>query len=56
MTGTGNRFRLIPIYDNVEKMDDNVCQCLPGFHAFSRRYSNIISPPVKVIVMNNDMF
>ena len=35
MTGTGNRFRLIDIQAVVETMDEKVCQCLPGFHAFS---------------------
>jgi hypothetical protein len=35
MTGTGNRFCLIDIQAVVETMDEKVCQCLPGFHAFS---------------------
>ena len=35
MTGTGNKFRLIPIMPIVEETDENLCQCLLGFHAFS---------------------
>lgn len=35
MTGTGNNFRLIPIKAIVEETDENLCQCLLGFHAFS---------------------
>lgn len=37
MTGTGNHFRLISIKTIVEAMDENLSQCLPGFHAFSGR-------------------
>jgi hypothetical protein len=33
MTGTGNHFRLI----SMEAMDENLSQCLPGFHTFSGR-------------------
>ncbi len=35
MTGTGNHFRLIPIKAIAQTLDENLCQCLPGFHAFS---------------------
>ena len=35
MTGTGNRFRVIHIRAIAETLGENVCQCLPGFHAFS---------------------
>ena len=38
MTGTGNKFRLIPIMSIVEETDENLCQCLLGFHAFSGTY------------------
>ena len=38
MTGTGNKFRLIPIMSIVEETDENLCQCLLGFHAFSGIY------------------
>ena len=35
MTGSGNHFRMIPIMAITERMDEKLCQCLPGFHAFS---------------------
>ena len=35
MNGTANKFRLTPIMSIVEERDENVCQCLLGFHAFS---------------------
>lgn len=42
MTGTGNKFRLIPIMSIVEETDENLCQCLLGFHAFSGTYVMLI--------------
>ena len=38
MNGTGNKFRLIPIMPIVEERDENICQCLLSFHAFSGTY------------------
>ena len=35
MTRTGNNFRVIPVHTIVDVMDEKLCQCLPGFHAFS---------------------
>ena len=38
MNGTANKFRLTPIMSIVEERDENLCQCLLGFHAFSGTY------------------
>lgn len=35
MTGTGNRFRCININAVCNTLGDELCRCLPGFHAFS---------------------
>ncbi|CAB3990590.1 Hypothetical predicted protein [Paramuricea clavata] len=35
MTGTGNKFRLIDISSILNVLDEELCACLPGFHAFS---------------------
>ena len=35
MTGTGNRFRLIDISAVSDALGEEMCSCLPGFHAFS---------------------
>ena len=35
MTGTGNRFRVVRIRAIAETLGENVCQRLPGLHAFS---------------------
>ena len=35
MTGTGNNFKLIPIQKIADTMDEELCQSLQGFHAFS---------------------
>ena len=35
MTGTGNRFRCIPVSKISNKMGVEICGCLPGFHAFT---------------------
>ena len=36
MTGAGNNFKLIPIKKIADTMDEELCESLPGFHAFSR--------------------
>lgn len=35
MTGTGNRFRLIDICAISDALGEEMCLCLPGFHAFT---------------------
>ena len=35
MTGTSNRFRIIDISTISDALGDELCSCLPGFHAFS---------------------
>jgi hypothetical protein len=35
MTGSGNKFRLIDISDVATELGNELCTCLPGFHAFS---------------------
>eukprot|EP00794_Sanderia_malayensis_P002900 gene2900-3352_t len=35
MTRTGNKFRCVPIKPIVRVLGENLCKCLPGFHAFT---------------------
>ena len=35
MTGTGNRFRCIPVSTISNNLGVEICRCLPGFHAFT---------------------
>ena len=35
LTGTGCRLRLVEIKATAESMDEALCRCLPGFHAFT---------------------
>ena len=35
MTGTGNKFRLIDVSLVSNVLGEELCACLPGFHAFS---------------------
>ena len=38
MTGTGNRFRLIDVSAVSDGLGEDLCRCLPGFHAFTGSY------------------
>ena len=46
MTGTGNNFRLTSIQAIVEESEENLSQCLLGFHAFT---GNSITPMLSIV-------